>query len=85
MNTRARKQAASTAKDLDARSITVDCDEGRVTVPADTFIEGLRRRILTNEEPIFIIADELLYVHTLEAASNVIREDLEDKQFKRKA
>jgi hypothetical protein len=55
--------------------VTVECvEEGSVEVSAETFIEGLRRRIATNPEPIYVIADDLTYVHTLEAAARRLGE-----------
>jgi hypothetical protein len=49
--------------------VTVECSEGSVTVPAETFIEALRRRIFANPEAVHITTDESLWVHTLYAAS----------------
>jgi hypothetical protein len=49
--------------------VTVKCNEGSVTVSAEVFIEGLRRRLFANPEPVNITTDESLWVHTLCAAS----------------
>jgi hypothetical protein len=49
--------------------VTVECNEGSVTVPVEIVIEGLRRRIFANPEPVHITTDESLWIHTLYAAS----------------